>query len=109
MINNIFKRNLLIFMALIVSGCNLFISKVDKKIPPNYGNYCIFDHSIKNFNLIPLDKTDLACKNFHKCLKNSESNPKNCSNELISKLEENQKKSAIETRNYQKIIEFFKE
>ena len=109
MINYIFKKTLLISLVFVISSCSLFIVKTVKKTPPNYGNYCIFEHSIKNFKLIPIDKTDLAFKNFHKCKRELKSNAVNCYNELISKLENNQKKSEIEIKNCQKIIKFFKE
>lgn len=109
MIYYILKKILLISSVLVISSCHLNITKNVKKIPPSYGNYCIFERSIKNFNLIPLDKTDLACKNFHKCLRDSKFNRTNCYNELISILEKNQKTSKMEIKNCQKIIKYLKE
>lgn len=106
--NNIFFKNILLSILILgFSSCKVLTTKAEKKISPNYGNYCKFDQSLTNFKTIPVDKTDLACKNFHKCKKKSNSNSSYCNKELISKLEDNQKKSALEIKNCQKIIEFF--
>lgn len=105
--NNIFKSISLLILILASSNCRLFIKSNNKKISPNYGNYCKFDQVLTDFTAIPFDKTDLACKNFHKCINKTPLNPANCNKDLISKLEDNQKKSSIEIRNCQRIIEFF--
>jgi len=103
-----FKNIIILFFVLIISNCKL-INKTDKKLPPKYGNYCLFDQTIKNFSTIPEDKTDLACKNYHKCLKKTKTDLSNCNNQLIDKLKEIQKLSEIETTKCQKIIHFLQE
>lgn len=105
--NNIFKNIFLLILILLSSNCRLLIKSNNKKISPNYGNYCKFDQVITDFTVIPFDKTDLACKNFHKCINKNTANSADCNKDLISKLEDNQKKSSIEIKNCQIIIEFF--
>ncbi len=79
-------KNLYLILA-ILSSCSFIFPERSKNFS-SYGNYC---NIAKQNSNIPIDKTDLACKNYLKCSEENKDNLSICDQRMISDLNLNNK------------------
>lgn len=102
------KKYLILTLYLFVNSCAIFSNKKTAGTFPVYGNYCGLDHPRVETNPIPIDKTDLACKNHDKCYDKNGFFDKKCDENIINELKSVTPKNEVEKIARQAIIEYFK-
>lgn len=93
-----------IFLIFLIS-CSPINNKLNTKKFPIYGNYCGSSNAKKSNYKIPVDKTDLACKNFNKCSRENH-HQESCNHELIQKFNDHNPLSNKEIIVRKLIVDF---
>ena len=101
------KKYLILTLYLFVNACTISSNKNTTGNFLVYGNSCGLDYPRAGSNPIPIDKTDLACKNHDKCYDKNGFFDKKCDENIISELKSITPKSEAEKIARQAIIEYF--
>jgi hypothetical protein len=101
------KKYLILTLYLFVNACTIFTNKNTAGTFPIYGNYCGLDHPRAGSNPIPIDKTDLACKNHDKCYDQNEYFNKKCDENIVTELKSIKPKNEIEKIARDAIVKYF--
>ncbi len=102
-------RQLLLFaVILLFSSCSFLKKPVQEQSFPVYGNYCGPLHPKKGSSPMPINITDLACKNHDNCYEKNGYFNSECDQKLIKELGRVNATSPEEEIFRQLIIKYFK-
>ncbi len=99
------NKSLIIILLLFLNACSNFGKK--NSTMPFYGNYCGSAYPKTGSNPIPIDKTDLACKNHDKCYEIKGYLNQQCDEKLLNDLQAISSKSDNENIVRNAIIKYF--
>lgn len=91
-----------------ITSCETFSKLEAVSSFPIYGNYCGPDYPKTKSTAIPIDMTDLACKDHDLCYEQNGYLNATCDQELVDDLKRSQPQTLIEKNTRKLIISYFK-